>query len=83
MSAHNVNPLSMGQIEADLFMAKSAMDQATTMSSKRGKFFRGQAGYHLQQATEKMLNTKCSIPGYVRCFQSIDGKHLEFTSAFD
>ena len=53
MSAHNVNPLSMGQIEADLFMAKSAMDQATTMSSKRGKFFRGQAGYHLQQATEK------------------------------
>ena len=55
MSAHNSNPLSMGQIEADLFMAKSAMDQATAMTSKRGKFFRGQAGYHLQQAAEKMI----------------------------
>lgn len=38
MSVRNNNPLSLGQIEADLFMAKSAMDQATTMSSKRGKF---------------------------------------------
>ena len=32
MSAHNSNPLSMGQIEADLFIAKSAMDQATAMT---------------------------------------------------
>ena len=63
MSAHNVNPLSMGQIEADLFMAKSAMDQATTMSSKRGKFFRGQAGYHLQQATEKMIKIQIYASG--------------------
>ena len=55
MSAHSSNPLSMGQIEADLFMAKSAMDQAAVMTSKRGKFFRGQAGYHLQQAAEKMI----------------------------
>lgn len=36
MSAHSSNPLSMGQIEADLFMAKSAMDQAAVMTSKRG-----------------------------------------------
>ena len=55
MSVRSNNPLSMGQIEADLFMAESAMEKATTMSSKSGKFFRGQAGYHLQQAIEKMI----------------------------
>jgi len=55
MSERNNNPLSMGQIEADIFMAESAMEKATTLSSKRGKYFRGQAGYHLQQAAEKMI----------------------------
>jgi len=55
MNDNSKNPISMGQITADLFMAKAAIDKADSMSSKEGKFYRGQAGYHLQQAAEKMI----------------------------
>ena len=54
MSANN-NPLSFGQIEADLFMAGAAIDKAESLTSKAGKYYRGQAGYHLQQAAEKLI----------------------------
>lgn len=49
------NPLSIGQAEADLFMADAAIKKAETLSSKAGKYYRGQAGYHLQQAAEKLI----------------------------
>ncbi len=49
------NPFSFGQIDADLFMADAAIKKAESMSSKSGKFYRGQAGYHLQQAAEKLI----------------------------
>ena len=49
------NPFSVGQIDADLFMAASAIQKAETLSSKSGKHLRGLAGYHLQQAAEKMI----------------------------
>ena len=55
MSEHNGIPISFGQIEADLYMAGSALEKASNMTSKAGKFYRGQAGYHLQQAAEKMI----------------------------
>lgn len=55
MSARTGNPLSIGQIEADLYMADSAIKKAETLSSKAGKYYRGQAGYHLQQAAEKLI----------------------------
>ena len=45
----------MGQIEADLFMAKTAIQKAESLSSKAGKYYRGLAGYHLQQAAEKLI----------------------------
>ena len=55
MSADTGNPLSMGQIEADLFVADASINKAETLSSKSGKYYRGLAGYHLQQAAEKLI----------------------------
>lgn len=55
MSGNNNNPLSAAQVDADLFMAASAIQKAETISSKAGKHLRGLAGYHLQQAAEKMI----------------------------
>ena len=55
MPGTDPNPLSVGQIDADLFMAASAIQKAETISSKAGKHLRGLAGYHLQQAAEKMI----------------------------
>lgn len=49
------NPFSFKQIEADLYMADTAIKKADSLSSKEGKFYRGQAGYHLQQAAEKLI----------------------------
>lgn len=48
--------LSMLQIKADLHLAKTAMDASRTAKpSKYVKYLKGQAGYHLQQATEKLV----------------------------
>ena len=55
MSGKSTNPFSLKQIEADLFMANAAIQKAESISSKAGKFYRGQAGYHLQQAAEKLI----------------------------
>ena len=55
MSGTNQNLLSVAQVDADLFMAASAIQKAETISSKAGKHLRGLAGYHLQQAAEKMI----------------------------
>ena len=55
MSANNTNPLSLGQVEADLFMAEAAMNKADSLSAKASKSYKGLAGYHLQQATEKLI----------------------------
>ena len=55
MSGTNQNMLSVAQIDADLFMADSAIQKSETISSKAGKHLRGLAGYHLQQAAEKMI----------------------------
>lgn len=55
MSGTNQNPLSVAQIDADLFMADSAIRKSENISNKAGKHLRGLAGYHLQQAAEKMI----------------------------
>ena len=55
MPGTNQNTLSVAQVDADLFMAISAIQKAETISSKAGKHLRGLAGYHLQQAAEKMI----------------------------
>jgi len=65
MSGNQNNPLSMGQIEADLFLADTAIQKAETLSSKAGKFYRGQAGYHLQQAAEKLIKIQIYDSGVI------------------
>ena len=55
MPGTNQNLLSVAQVDADLFMAASAIQKAETISSKAGKHLHGLAGYHLQQAAEKMI----------------------------
>ncbi len=57
------NPLSVAQIDADLFMASSAIRKSETLSSKAGKHLRGLAGYHLQQAAEKLIKIQIYASG--------------------
>lgn len=63
MSGINQNPLSVAQVDADLFMASSAIQKAETISSKAGKHLRGLAGYHLQQAAEKLIKIQIYASG--------------------
>lgn len=49
------NEISFGQIEADLFVAEAAMDKSELSNSKLAKYYKGLAGYHLQQAAEKLI----------------------------
>ena len=63
MPGTNPNPLSVAQIDADLFMADSAIRKSETISSKAGKHLRGLAGYHLQQAAEKLIKIQIYASG--------------------
>ncbi len=47
--------LSMPQILADLHIAENCIQEAEKASPKMAKPFKGQAGYHLQQAAEKLI----------------------------
>lgn len=63
MSEMNNAPISFGQIEADLFVAEATIKKADSMTSKAGKFYRGLAGYHLQQAAEKLIKIQIYSSG--------------------
>ncbi len=63
MPGTNQNSLSVAQIDADLFMADSAIQKSETISSKAGKHLRGLAGYHLQQAAEKLIKIQIYASG--------------------
>ncbi len=63
MSGKSNNPISIKQIEADLFLAQTAITKADGMTSKAGKYYRGQAGYHLQQAAEKLIKIQIYSSG--------------------
>ena len=51
----NSYPLNMGQIKADLFIAGATIDEVNMRTPKEGKYLKGQAAYHLQQAAEKLI----------------------------
>ena len=53
----------MAQIQADIFMAKSAIDEAESIPSRKSKYIKGQGGYHLQQAAEKMIKIQLYASG--------------------
>ena len=47
--------LSLAQAQADLFSATAAIKGAKKNKNRLGKYLKGLAAYHLQQATEKMI----------------------------
>lgn len=47
--------LTQAQIKSDLILARKAIDVAETEPHNIAKYLKGQAGYHLQQAAEKMI----------------------------
>lgn len=47
--------LIMAQVEADLMSADDAIKRAESLTASKAKYIKGLAGYHLQQATEKMI----------------------------
>lgn len=47
--------LNMFQIKADLVSAERIMTEARKSSPKLAKYLKGQTGYHLQQAAEKLI----------------------------
>lgn len=51
----NCPELTMAQIEVDIIMANKAIDEAKCRTGRLSKYFKGQAGYHLQQAAEKLI----------------------------
>lgn len=54
MSANNL-PLNMALIKADLIAAASCITEAKKMPAKASKYIKGLAGFHLQQASEKLI----------------------------
>lgn len=55
--------LTIVQAQADLLMARSAIEQAESAGARLAKYLRGQAGYHLQQAAEKMIKIQIYSAG--------------------
>ena len=51
----NVPELNKMQIKADIVIAESALNEAKKSKPKLAKYLKGQVGYHLQQAAEKMI----------------------------
>ncbi len=63
MSANNTNPLSVGQVEADLFMAEAAMNKADSLSAKMG--WRKEIYYSFMGGARKVRFTFCGKDGHL------------------
>ena len=57
------NEISFGQIEADIFVAEASMAKSESSTPKFAKFYKGLAGYHLQQAAEKLIKYQIYASG--------------------
>ena len=57
MSGRNSATLELNklQIKADIVVADSTLQQAKQSKPKLAKYLKGQVGYHLQQAAEKLI----------------------------
>jgi len=59
--------LNMQQVKADLYLAETAIKEAESTDNDQGyiKYLKGLAGYHLQQAAEKLIKIqiyRSSVP---------------------
>lgn len=55
--------LIMPQVEADILSAKDAISRAEALPARKAKYIKGLAGYHLQQASEKMIKIQLYASG--------------------
>lgn len=55
--------LIMPQIEADILSAEDAIERAEKLPPAKAKYIKGLAGYHLQQATEKLIKIQLYASG--------------------
>ncbi len=55
MSVQNDQKISLVQVKSDIIMAEKAIAEAKAATPKLSKYMKGQAGYHIQQATEKLI----------------------------
>ena len=53
----------MPQVEADLLSAKDAIGRAEALPARKAKYIKALAGYHLQQASEKMIKIQLYASG--------------------
>ena len=58
-------PMNMGLIKADIVIADSAIKEAKKTTPILAKAMRGQAGFHLQQAAEKMIKIQLYASGEI------------------
>ena len=77
MSGQPKQQLNLMQIQADIYLADSAIKEALKRTPKAAKYLKGQAGYHIQQAVEKMVKIQmyhlCSNLNYSKMYKhSID-----------
>lgn len=57
------NKLTMAQVQADLYSAEDAIKRADALSPAKAKYVKGVAGYHLQQASEKLIKIQLYASG--------------------
>lgn len=49
------NSISIGQIQADLFVVRELLSMIDSIPSSKSKYYKGLAAYHLQQSVEKLI----------------------------
>lgn len=60
------------QIKADIVLAENALKEAKSSTPKLAKYLKGQVGYHLQQATEKLIK--------IQIYKS--GKNIDYSKLY-
>ena len=70
--------LNMFQIKADLVAAERIMAEAKESKPKLAKYLKGQAGYHLQQAAEKLIKIQIYKSGQKIDYSKLYKHDLQF-----
>ena len=70
--------LNMFQIKADLVVAERIMSEAKELKPKLAKYLKGQAGYHLQQAAEKLIKIQIYKSGQKIDYSKLYKHDLQF-----
>ncbi len=60
------------QIKADIVLAENALKEAKSSTPKLAKYLKGQVGYHLQQAAEKLIK--------IQIYKS--GKNIDYSKLY-